>query len=401
MRLVYLCREQPWRDHSGALMRNYQLVSALAREHRVTLVTFSRPEVERNTRFDTLAGICEDIVEVPQATCAFSLTFRYEDWVGALTRLGVLLSSPTPRQIRRWQSVEFVDALRRLRRAGDDVVVASRPALAEMARDAGFTRILLDLPDMESAMVSRGLSATAGYKSKPIDWAESMKFRIYDARLPSRFWRISVCKDEDRFHFGSKPPDNVVVIPNGTEPHPATPQSDEAPGEILFVGGLFYHPNIDAVLYFHREIFPIIRRSVAHARFRIVGLDPDASIRELDNGRDCVVNASVEDLSPFYARASVVVVPMRLGAGSKLKVVEALARGKALVSTTFGAEGFDLRPGLDLEIGDTPEAFAANCIRLLGDPAARATLAANGRERTLERYTWRAITPLALRALES
>ncbi len=246
----------------------------------------------------------------------------------------------------------------------------------------------------------RDLSAGSWYKSKPIDWAEAAKLRAYDAKLPSRFWRVSVCKEEDRRHFGRVPPDNCVVIPNGTEPHSATPQTGEVPGEILFVGGLFYPPNIDAVLFFHRKIFPIVRRSIPEARFRIVGLAPDESIARLDNGRDCVVNASVEDLSPYYARAALVVAPIRLGAGSKLKVVEALSRGKALVSTTFGAEGFDLRPGIDLEIGDKPEEFAARCIRLLRDPAARAALAASGRARTLERYTWGAIIPLALRAVE-
>ncbi len=400
MRIVFLCREQPWRDQSGALMRNYQLVAALARAHRVTLVTFSRPEVGRNSRFDKLNEMCDEIVEVPQATCTFSVTHRYEDWVGPLTRLRALVSSRQPRHVRRWRSAEFVDTLRRLRAVGDDVVVASRPALAEMARDAGFSRILLDLPDLESGLVHRGLSADSWYKSKPIDWAEAAKFRAYDARLPSRFWRVSVCKEEDRRQFSRVPPANCVVIPNGTEPHGTTPQSDEAPGEILFVGALFYQPNIDAVLFFHREIFPIVRRSVPEARFRIVGLAPDRSIARLDNGRDCVVNASVDDVSPYYARASVVVVPVRLGAGSKLKVVEALARGKALVSTTFGAEGFNLRPGIDVEIGDTAEDFAARTIRLLRDPTARAELAANGRARALERYTWGAITPLVLKAVQ-
>ena len=400
MRVVYLCREQPWRDHSGGLMRNYQLITGLAGAHRVTLVTFSHPAVQRNSRYDELDGICEDIIEVPQATCAFSHTSRYEDWTGAVERLGTLLSSREPRQIRRWRSPEFVDTLRRLRTGGDAVVVAARPAMAEMAREAGFTRILLDLPDLESELVDRSLSARPSYKSKPIDLAEAAKLRRYDARLPSRFWRIAVVKEEDRRYFARVPPEKIILIPNGTEPYCPTPQTDEVPGEILFVGGLYYHPNIDAVLFFHREIFPIIRRQVPEARFRIVGLAPDESIVRLDNGQDCIVNPSVEDLAPYYARASVVVTPIRLGAGSKLKVVEALSRGKALVSTTFGAQGFDLRAGVDLEIADSADEFAAHCARLLRDPAARAELASSGRARTLERYTWGAITRLALTALQ-
>jgi len=400
MRLIFLCREQPWEDHSGAQMRNYRLIAGLAREHRVTLVTFSKPNVGRNSRFDELSRSCDDIIEVPLATCNFVRTRRYEDWAGAGTRLTTLLSSREPRHVRRWRSSALVETLRRIRaNGGFDVVVASRPPLAEMARDAGFQRILLDLPDLESAVMQRDLSLSPGYKSKPIDWAEAAKFRAYDARLPARFWRVAVCKEEDRRSFGRGHADNVVLIPNGTELYPPSPHDDEGRNELLFVGKLSYSPNADAVRFFHREILPIIRRSIPDARFRIIGFAPDASITQLDNGRDCVVNASVEDLTPYYTGASVAVVPMRLGGGTKLKVIEALARGKALVSTSFGAEGFDLRPGVDLDIGDTPEDFAAHCVRLLRDPQARATLAANGRARVAERYTWDAITPLALDAV--
>src|SRR5262249_1402606 len=161
MRLVFLCREQPWRDDSGAVMRNYQLALGLSREHRVTLVTFSKPELPRNPRYDTLRDACEDIVEVPQATCVFSQTHRFAEWASSTARLGVLLSPCTPRSIARWHSAEFVAALRSLRMSGDfDAVVASRPALAGMSREAGFPRVLVDLPDLESAMMQRELSST-------------------------------------------------------------------------------------------------------------------------------------------------------------------------------------------------------------------------------------------------
>ena len=339
---------------------------------------------------------------MPQATCVFSQTHRFEDWASAATRFGVLLSSPTPRSIARWHSTAFVSALRRLRETGRfDAVVASRPALADMAGEAGFPRILVDLPDLESAMMRRALSSMPGYKSKFIDWAEMAKLRAYDAKLTSRFWRVSACKDEERHFFGGVGADKVFLIPNGTESFPRSSPYDEVPGELLFVGSLFYSPNIDAVTFFHRKIFPIIRDSVPHARFRIVGMNPHDDVARMDNGGDCIVNASVEDLEPYYAAAQVVVVPMRLGAGSKLKVVEALARGKALVSTTFGAEGFDLRPGVDLEIGDTAEEFAAHCSRLLHDDAERERLSANGRARVIEHYSWKSIQEAMLDALRA
>ena len=401
MRLLFLCREQPWRDSTGGTKRNLRLASGLAQDHRVTMVTFSKPGVSRNSAFDTLARACDDVIEVPLETCVLNQTDRFEDSAAAARRLATLLSTRRPRGVQRWRSPAFVEALRQLRaRNHVDAVFASRPPVAEMALEAGFDRVLVDLPDLESALMRRKLSHDPWYKSKPIDWGECLKLGVYDAMLPARYWRVSVCKEEDRRFFPSRLRRDVVVIPNGTDEHAATPADAEVRGEILFVGHLSYFPNVDAVLHFHREILPEIRRSVPEARFRIVGLRPDDAVMALDNGADCVVDANVENLDPYYARASIVVVPMRLGAGTKLKVVEALAYGKALVSTTFGAEGFDLRSGVDLITADNPQTFAGECARLLLDSAARRTLGASGRERVLARYSWAAIIREARAALE-
>jgi glycosyltransferase involved in cell wall biosynthesis len=106
---------------------------------------------------------------------------------------------------------------------------------------------------------------------------------------------------------------------------------------------------------------------------------------------DVLVAGSVPDLEPYYRRAALVAVPMRLGGGTRIKVLEALAHGKALVTTSIGAEGLSLRSGEALEIADGPDAFADACVRLLGDAAARRRLAENGRARVLERYEWDAV----------
>jgi len=104
-------------------------------------------------------------------------------------------------------------------------------------------------------------------------------------------------------------------------------------------------------------------------------------------------------MSPHYDAASVVVAPIRLGAGSRLKIPEALVRGKAVVASSIAAEGFGLRPGIDIEIADTPEAFAAACARLLADPAARARLGASGRRHVLEKFGWDVIGKAAEKVL--
>lgn len=400
MRILFVCREQPWRNETGALKRNHRLITGLAREHPVTLVTFAKSGAPHTAAFTALREMCEDVIEVPEETCVFGRSAHLEEWSGGADRLRSLVGSRLPRSIARWESREMVEALRRLRVTAKPVVVfASRAASGEAALRAGFERVLVDLPDLDSEFAYRTLQRHTWYTSKPIDWAEWLKLRNYERRLPMRFWRVAVCKDEDRALFG-RARANAFVIPNGTDEFPPSPREREVAGEILFVGHLTYTPNVDAVTFFHDEVFAQVRTRIPGARFRIVGLNPVPEIQALHNGDDCFVHGSVPDLDPFYATATVVVVPMRLGSGTKLKVAEGLARGKALVSTRLGAEGFDVRPGVDLEIADTPAAFADQCVRLLGDPDARARLGLSGRRRVLERYTWGAVVQAAEAAIQ-
>jgi glycosyltransferase involved in cell wall biosynthesis len=119
----------------------------------------------------------------------------------------------------------------------------------------------------------------------------------------------------------------------------------------------------------------------------------------LHDGSTCVVHGLVPDVTPYFEQAAVVVAPIRQGSGTRLKVLEALGRGKAVVATSVAAEGLDLRPGVDLEIADDPEAFARACAHLLADPAARRELGATGRRRVLERYRWEDIGAMAEKVL--
>ncbi len=400
MRIIYACGEQPWGPSFGGILRDYHLVLGLAREHAVTLVTFGTAGVERGPTFAPLLDACEQIIEVPKSSRTFSQSRQFEDSADARQRLNALFSSRWPRTLRRWESPAFVDALRTVRDGGKvDAVIAARAFVAERALEAGYARVLVDMPDLEYAAMKVLLNTLDWYKSKPIDWAEYSKLRFYERRLPERYWRVMVCKEEDREFLRPRSRSNVFVVPNGTLVHDATPPEAEVPGEMLFVGLLNFYPNIDAIRFFHDQVLPIVTREVPNARFRIIGRREDPYVTSLDNGGNCVVTGSVDDLTPYYARASVVVVPMRLGAGTKLKTVEALSYGKALVTTSSGAEGFDLRPGTDLEVADSPAAFAEACIRLLRDPALRRRLGASGRERTLARYSWPAVTETALAAL--
>src|SRR5262249_51391481 len=204
--------------------------------------------------------------------------------------------------------------------------------------------------------------------------------------------------DEQRLHEQLSET-NTAVIPNATDVNfykPCTAQSRTDGRTILFFGHLSYLPNTDGVHYFVCEIWPLVVRAYPDARFKIVGARPPPSILALASAQ-IEVTGFVPDLRPSLAEAAVIVVPLRFGGGTRLKIVEGMAMGKAIVSTTLGAEGIEAVPGRDLLIEDEPAAFAGAVTRLLTEPSLAMRIGQSARQLALDRYAWSG----AARALEA
>ena len=392
MNLLFVSQLLPWPLDNGAAHRVYRLLDWLTRRHRVTLVVLAQEGAVVDETFP-LWGRCDRVLSVSRTTCAFCRTSRFEHHPAVADRFASLIASSLPNFVRRWHSPELVATLRELRATTRfDLVWAERSYIAEMTREAGFRRAVVDVDDLESVVLLRLLAQSPWYRSKPLAYVEALKGRVYERLLlPLRFRRLLVCKDEDRRIFAPGLRRKVSVVPNGVSALTPCDPADERPGELLFVGSLEYWPNADAVTWFVRDVLPRIRARHPGARFVAVGARPGEAVRALHNGTDVVVAGSVPDLEPYYRQAALVVVPMRLGGGTRIKVLEALAHGKALATTSVGAEGLSLTPGEALIVADGPEAFADACVRLLGDAAARARLGEHGREQVLERYEWDAL----------
>jgi len=390
--LLFVSHCPPWPLDSGNTQRVYHLLRGLAARRRVTLVTLSAAaDAEAGAR-SPVRDWCDRIVEVDFRTCRWGAGGRAEGF-------RQLFLSPLPYLVHAWHSDAFVNALRALRRERRfDAVWVERWYTAEMAVAAGFDDLVVDLDDIQTITKRRQLRHARLAASTPLEWVELAKLSRYEHGLPRRFRRLVVCKEEDRRFFG-RWADRVAVVPNGTERHPPAAPERARPGEMLFVGPLGYGPNVDAVRFFHAEILPAIRSACPNARLVVVGRGTRERLRDLDDGNACTVVGPVPDLTPYYESASLIVVPMRLGSGTRLKVLEALGWGKAVVSTSVGAEGLALRPGVDLALADTPAAFAEACIRLLADGAARRALGEAGRARVLERYDWDVVAQAAEQVL--
>jgi glycosyltransferase involved in cell wall biosynthesis len=191
---------------------------------------------------------------------------------------------------------------------------------------------------------------------------------------------------------------HTAVIPNAADVEYYQPRSTDPPPDsrtVVFFGTLSYVPNTDGVRHFVQDIWPRIAEAHKDARLKIVGGRPPPSLLALAGAR-VEFSGFVPDLRPHLAAAAVVVVPLRLGGGTRLKIVEAMAMGKAIVSTTLGAEGIEAIPGRHLLVEDQPAAFAHAVTRLLAEPALAAHIGKSARQLALERYAWSG----AARALE-
>jgi glycosyltransferase involved in cell wall biosynthesis len=181
----------------------------------------------------------------------------------------------------------------------------------------------------------------------------------------------------------------VRAIPTGVDTGYFSPQpGPERKGALVFTGSMDWYPNEDGILHFAEHTLPLIRREVPEAEVTVVGRDPSARLRGAARRAGLRVTGTVPDVRPYMAESAVYVVPLRVGGGTRLKIFEALAMGKPVVSTTVGAEGLPLEPGRHFIQADDPGAFAGAVVSLLRDPERRAALGGAGRQLVEQHYAW-------------
>jgi sugar transferase (PEP-CTERM/EpsH1 system associated) len=224
-------------------------------------------------------------------------------------------------------------------------------------------------------------------------WKRMLRF---EGRTVARFDRVLAVSDVDRETLQRLYPRElgapVSVIPTGVDtkyfaPHPEDPAGRR---RLVFTGSMDWLPNADGVLYFCREILPRIREAEPEVTFTIVGRSPTPDVRRLAEDHGIEVTGRVEDVRPYLARSAVYVVPLRIGGGTRLKIFEAMSAGRAVVSTTIGAEGLPAEHGRHLHLADSPQSFADSVVTLLRDGDARRRIEREARALVTERYDWAA-----------
>ena len=252
---------------------------------------------------------------------------------------------------------------------------------------------VLSQQNVDSAIWRRLCRETVNPFYKFAYWTQQLAFQRYERVLSPKFDAVTCTSDIDATVFERHCRADVIeIIPNGVDiTHYQPDVSSEVPAHLIYIGSMDWYPNEDAVGFFADEVLPRIQERVPDVRFSIVGGNPSARVQKLAERKGVVVTGRVPEIKPYFAEATVFVVPLRIGSGTRLKILEALAMGKAIVSTSVGAEGLDLKDGEEIFIADEPTVFADAVIRLLTDTSLRRRIGENGRARVERDYDWRSI----------
>ena len=372
-----------WPVHTGGRLRSFHIVSELAREHRVTLLTThgldDRPE-----------GLADQLPQCERVT-SFPYVAPKQSSAGFARAVVGSWLSPLPVDLWKWQVPALRGAIQQIVSAGEvDLCVADFLYATPNVPLGGPVPVILFDHNVEHVIWKRLSRVETRPWRRTLLEVEWRKMRWAEARACSRANLTIAVSERDRELLATNAPGAAICsIPTGVDTAFFVPNgSREAPASLVFVGSMDWYPNEDAILHFIRATLPGIRRHVPEASLTVVGRDPSPRLRATAARAGVRVTGTVEDVRPYLSEAAVVVVPLRVGGGTRLKIFEALAMGKAVVATGVGAEGLPLVSGTHYLRGDAPDDFARAVESLLKDPDRRKALGTAGRRLIEEKFAW-------------
>ena len=381
MNILFLSTWFPFPADNGSKLRVKYLLCALGQQHEVTLLSFAfdtaQPELANGlgcTKIETI-----------------NLNPFVENKTGPVRRF--LSAEPVA-----YRSIEAMRELvnKTLGKTRFDVVIASTEVMAPYALKAQTDRIkVLEEHNSLTRMMRERYESSVGLVASIRNWLSWQKTRRYEGQLFEQFDLVTMVSEEDRKTSNrnlTRAVGRVEVAPNGVDcEHNRPGLAAKQPDLLIFNGSLTYDANYDGIANFLSEIYPLIKAQMPTVSLKITGSTKGVNLEGLALDKSVVLTGYVEDIRIPVAEASICVAPLRQGGGTRLKILEAMALGTAVVSTTKGAEGLDVVDGEHLLVADDPRDFANSVIGLLGDNALRKRLSANARKLVEERYDWQQI----------
>jgi sugar transferase (PEP-CTERM/EpsH1 system associated) len=383
----------------GTTIRNFNLLAGLARSHQVDLASFVAPETgDPREQHAVLAPYCGEVALIPAPTRAQS------------QRLRDTVLNPLPDIALRLESAEMHARVRSLLASRHyDVIQVEGIEMAQYAgnlsdRPLGGPRVVFDDHNAEYLLQQRTFATDARQPARWLPAGYSLvqwqKLVRYERRVCRAADRIAAVSEADREALLRIAPELAVsVVPNGVDlefyrPGTVGPAADLGDRAVVFTGKMDYRPNVDAVLWFAETVWPLVRDRAPGARFYVVGQQPHPRLAAMTGDPSIVVTGRVPDVRPYIAGAAAYVAPLRIGGGTRLKILEAMGMASPIVSTRLGCDGFAFTDGEQVRYADAPAAFAAAVLALMEDRRAAGELGMRARRYVEEHYSWDAIVPL-------
>jgi sugar transferase (PEP-CTERM/EpsH1 system associated) len=385
MRILWLKTDLLHPIDRGGKIRTYHMLRALKQHHHVTYVALDNGRAP-----DEAAALaseyCHELVRIPyrepeRRSAAF--------WMD----LARNLLSPLPYAIGKYHSPAMRSVIEeRVSRGDVDLLVCDFLMPAQNVPDQLRCSTVLFQHNVEASIWRRHVEVQASRLGRAYFAEQSRRMERFEREQCRRFDVVVAVSQEDadalRDHYDLP---RVRAIPTGVDTTAFAP-ADAAlaePGRIVFVGAMDWMPNEDGIQWFAGEVLPRIRAQVAGATLTIVGRNPGPAVRRLEDGAGGVsVTGTVPDVRPYLEAASLVVVPLRVGGGTRLKIYEAMSMDRPVVSTTIGAEGLPLAEGRHIVRADDAAAFADACVRLLRSPAEAWAMAHEGGAYVRASFGW-------------
>jgi polysaccharide biosynthesis protein PslH len=372
-------------DHGGKI-RSFHLAKVLANCHDVTLFTFDQPTNE--DAHTELQNIFSRVIFTPLKVPGQRSPREYMAYARNLLSL-------RPYSERKYCQPHIARKLHEhLSQESYEIIVCDFLLTAGVIPwDLPGFRVLFT-HNVEAQIWKRQFQVAKNPIWKAACYRE---FRTIE-RMERHYLKIAehvlAVSEADRNTFSTLiDPRKISVVPTGVDPDYFRPRPGlEQSNALVFTGSMDWMPNEDSIFYFVEQILPIIREAIPDASLCVVGRRPSAKLRKLAGQVDGVtITGRVDDIRPHMAKGSVYVVPLLVGGGTRLKIFEAMAMGKAVVSTSVGAEGLPVTPGKDIVLADQPEEFARQAITLLRSSAKREDLGRSARRLVEQNYSWNAV----------
>lgn len=387
MNILFLSSWYPYPPDNGSKLRVYNLLRGLAEFHDVTLLSFTdqlRPETPRE-----LKVLCRDVYAV-----------RRQTYNSSSKRAITGFFSLTPRSMSDTYQQEMAALIRRVLETKDiDLVIASQWWTA--AYHSTFTDVPAIYEEMETGLLVSKVARASNRLYRFRHGLPLLKLRAYLRQTLPRFQKCTVVSENEKKLLQQMVPDypHIHVVPNGiqTADYKNILRPPIDPNRLIFTGSLSYSANLDGIRWFLTDVFPIIQEQAPEVKLLITGRSGKAPLPEMGN---IIRTGYVEDVRPFIASASISIAPILEGGGTRLKILEAMAVGTAVVATRKGAEGLDVQDNEHVLLADTPDQFANAVLRLLQDSKLRLKLAENSCRLIREQYDWAVIMPEFLNLVE-